>query len=144
MALQATGPGQKPMVAGGRTNTKHSRAPGTRTPTVTSLAPGKKTQPASLAPGLQNQILPTSSTAKATTSECGMLQTALRATGPGQRLKVADGPEKTQALAPGSMTAPMSLLVPGLTTTAMQQDLGSPQKTSQTSKSLRLVSLAPG
>ena len=144
MAPQATGPGQKLMVAGGRTNTKHSRAPGTRTPTVTSLAHGKKTQLASLAPGHQNQLLPTTSMAKATTSVCGLLQMAPRAAGPGQRLKEADGPEKTQALAPGSMTAPMSLLDPGLTTTAMQQDLGSPQKTNQTSKLPRLVRLAPG
>ena len=144
MAPQATGPGQKPMVAGGGTNIKHWRAPGTRTPPMTSLVPGKKTQLASLAPGLQNQIIPTTSTAKATTSECGMLQTAPQATGLGQRLQEADGPEKTQALALGSMTAPMRLLAPGLTTTAMQQDHGSPQKTNQTSKLPRLVHLAPG
>ena len=144
MAPQATGPGQKPMAVGGGTNTKHSRAPGTRTPTVTSLALGKRTQLGSLAPGHQNQLLPTTSMAKATTSVYGLLQMAPRATGPGQRLKEADGPEKTQALAPGSMTAPMSLLDPGLTTTAMQQDLGSPQKTNQTSKLPRLVRLAPG
>ena len=144
MAPQATGPGQKLMAAGGGTNIKHSRAPGTRTPTVTSLALGKRTQLASLALGHQNQLLPTTSMAKATTSVCGLLQTDPQATGPGQRLKEADGPEKTQALAPGSMTAPMSLLDPGLTTTAMQQDLGSPQKTNQTSKLPRLVRLAPG